>query len=287
MNLSVEFRRAGIAEPYSAARKIVMYAAGFSSLKEYAAGMDTVITDTKRLEIEDYAKRRINGEPVQYITGSADFYGREFGVGPGVLIPRFDTENLVNRALGLAKEGDSVLDLCTGSGCIIISMCCDKDIKGTGTDISDTALEAARANAERYNAGCTFIKSDLFENVTDKYDMIISNPPYIRTADIQTLDTEVKDHEPVSALDGGADGLEFYRRIAGRAREFLNDGGRLCLEIGSDQAKDVRRLLEENGYSQIEVSCDILGNDRVITCAVPRPEPEISGPDTVSSAETP
>ncbi|MBR3397244.1 MAG: peptide chain release factor N(5)-glutamine methyltransferase [Lachnospiraceae bacterium] len=281
MNLSVEFRRAGVPEAYPAARAIVMYAVGASSLKEYAAVMNDVLTDTKRLEIEGLAKRRLNGEPVQYITGSADFYGRAFHVEPGVLIPRFDTENLVSRALELCSENDSVLDLCTGSGCIIVSLCCEnKTLRGTGSDISDKALAAARKNAEKYSAGCAFVKSDLFENIDGKYDMIVSNPPYIRTADIQNLETEVKDHEPAAALDGGPDGLKYYRRIAAEAPAYLNAGGRLCLEIGFDQAEEVKQILEDTGFVRIEVSRDIAGNERVITCALPGEEETMEEPQT-------
>lgn len=218
--------------------------------------------------LEDFLKKRTGGMPVQYITGEAWFYGYRFHVEPGVLIPRFDTESLAEEALKEIRPGMKVLDLCTGSGCLIITLSKEAEIEGYGSDISDKALRIAAGNSERLEAGCGFIKSDLFENIDDKYDLIVSNPPYIRTDVIDTLDTEVKDHEPRTALDGGADGLEFYKKIIPEARRYLKKDGSLMFEIGFDQANDVMEILKDHGFSGRRVVKDLSGNDRVIRANV-------------------
>ncbi len=216
---------------------------------------------------EDYAFKRISGVPVQYILNEAWFYGRSFYVDENVLIPRFDTEVLVEKTLKYIRrhpsEKPSVLDLCTGSGCIIITLCKEAEINAFASDISEGALEVAKKNAERHDADCRFIKSDLFENISWKFDLIVSNPPYIRTGVIDTLDKEVKDQEPLLALDGGADGLDFYRRIISGSACCLKEGGYLCLEIGYDQKEAVTGLLKEGGFSDLEIIRDLNGLDRV------------------------
>lgn len=210
------------------------------------------------------AGRRASGEPVQYIIGSAPFYGLEFIVNPSVLIPRFDTEVLVEEVLKAVKEDDKILDLCTGSGCIAVSI--KKYKPGAqvyASDISMDAIKIAKGNAEANDTDITFIHSDLLDNVGDGYDIIVSNPPYIKTAVIEGLDDIVKKHEPYIALNGGTDGLDYYRRIVADSRTHLKQGGRLMMEIGYDQGKELKELLKEAGYSNIEIKKDLSGNDRV------------------------
>lgn len=210
------------------------------------------------------ANRRASGEPVQYIIGSAPFYGLEFIVNPSVLIPRFDTEVLVEEVLKAVKEDDKILDLCTGSGCIAVSI---KKYKPSAqvyaSDISMDAIKIAKGNAEANDTDITFIHSDLLDNVGDGYDIIVSNPPYIKTAVIEGLDDIVKKHEPYIALNGGTDGLDYYWRIVADSRTHLKQGGRLMMEIGYDQGEELKELLKEAGYSNIEIKKDLSGNDRV------------------------
>ena len=190
------------------------------------------------------------------------------------MVPRQDTEILVEKALEKLKDGDRLLDLCTGSGCILISLLHEAEekgmkVKGFGLDLSEKALALAKKNAER-NAVifCSeWIKSDMFEKAEGKYDMILSNPPYIPTAEIEKLMPEVKDHDPRMALDGDRDGLKFYRILAKEAPAFLKEGGSLFLEIGAEQAEDVTALLAENAFKEVKVVKDLAGLDRVV-CAV-------------------
>ena len=225
--------------------------------------------------------RRAAGEPLQYIVGSQEFMGLTFDVNESVLIPRQDTETLVELALEKAKEKKrslSVLDMCCGSGAIAVSMAHFlPKAKVTACDISTDALETAKKNAEKNGLGSRidFRESDLFYvkkrkkiiQMKETFDMILSNPPYIPTDVIATLQTEIKDHEPMTALDGGADGLAFYRRISAEAPQNLKTGGFLILEIGSDQAEAVSALLDEAGvYDEVEVHKDLAGLDRVIMC---------------------
>ncbi|MDO5407224.1 MAG: peptide chain release factor N(5)-glutamine methyltransferase [Eubacteriales bacterium] len=241
-------------------------------------------------------RRRI---PQQQILGCQEFMGLNFYVNKHVLIPRQDTETLVERVLeeqcggrmpgagcgagtvpghepdgstapGIA--GRTLLDLCTGSGCIAISLAVKGDFASvTATDISGEALKVARRNADAH--GCAdrmeFLQGDLFEalagaDVPQRFDVITSNPPYIPTAVIKTLEPEVREHEPMLALDGTEDGLHFYRRIAAEAGAFLKDGGAIYLEIGYDQGEAVSGLLREAGYTDVLVLKDLPGNDRVV-----------------------
>lgn len=216
-------------------------------------------------------RRRSLHVPLQYITGRAYFMGYEFDVTPSVLIPRMDTECLVVEVERILKQFDStrdcaVLDMCTGSGCIISSLGLrQKWLKGVGVDISHGALEVARNNAIKLQCdNVTFVQSDLFDNVEGQYDIIVSNPPYIRTDVIKGLMEEVKTYEPYNALDGFEDGLHFYREITAMSREYLRQGGWLCYEIGHDQGTDVVRIMEENGFNNCQVIKDLAGLDRVV-----------------------
>lgn len=212
--------------------------------------------------------------PLQHLTGVQEFMGLEFKVNEHVLIPRQDTEILVEEVLKELHDGMRILDMCTGSGCILISLLnYSNDCQGVGADISRDALEVARENAARLlkekpdfavSLVVEFVQSNLFENVTGKYEIIVSNPPYIRSDVIPTLMPEVKDHEPMQALDGTEDGLFFYRRITDEGRQFLAKGGMLYFEIGHDQAEAVSSLLEEAGFADINVVKDLAGLDRVV-----------------------
>lgn len=208
--------------------------------------------------------RRGQHVPVQYLTGVQEFMGYPFRVNDQVLIPRQDTELLVLEAEKKIRPGAAVLDMCTGSGCIIISLAKRCRISACAADISEGALAVAQENADALQAEVAFIKSDLFEKITGVYDCIVSNPPYIASGEIPGLMPEVRDHEPVTALDGAADGLHFYRRIAADAKNFLKPEGWLLCEIGFDQGTEVAALFQREGYTEIEVKKDLAGLPRVV-----------------------
>lgn len=202
--------------------------------------------------------------PLQHILGNQEFMGYEFMVNEHVLIPRQDTEVLVETVLPLV-EGKRVLDLCTGSGCILISLSKLGHLQqAVGVDLSKEALTVAKENAKRLEADVEFLHSDLFEQVTGIYDVIVSNPPYIETETIEGLMEEVRDHEPRMALDGGRDGLDFYRRIVEDSVSYLAPGGYLCFEIGCEQGLAVCGLLEAQGFTGCRIVKDLAGLDRVV-----------------------
>ncbi|MGN1185108.1 MAG: peptide chain release factor N(5)-glutamine methyltransferase, partial [Oliverpabstia sp.] len=187
---------------------------------------------------ETCIRQRKNRIPLQQIIGKAWFMGYEFYVNEQVLIPRFDTEILVEEVGRYLQPGMRVLDLCTGSGCILLSLLAEHEelsLKGVGADISPEALKVAAINRERLRVEADLVESDLFDNLEGVFDLIVSNPPYIAAGEIAQLMPEVKEHEPVLALDGGEDGLYFYRKIVKEANYYLNPGGWLCMEIGWDQ----------------------------------------------------
>ena len=222
----------------------------------------------------DAVKKRCEHIPLQHITGVQEFMGLPFSVNEHVLIPRQDTETLVEEALRILKDTKNkehhILDMCTGSGCILLSILHyanrgkDLQVEGTGVDISEQAVSTAKENANALHIKAGFCQSDLFDEIHESYDMIVSNPPYIRTAEIETLQTEVKLHDPLLALDGKADGLYFYRKIIQEAGDHLKRGGYLLFEIGYDQGSDVSTLMQLAGYSQITVKKDLPGLDRVV-----------------------
>ncbi|MBR1891026.1 MAG: peptide chain release factor N(5)-glutamine methyltransferase [Clostridia bacterium] len=212
-------------------------------------------------EINKVVAERLTGRPLWYVLGNTDFYGFTFNVDERVLIPRPETEELVAEAIKYLDKDSVVLDMCTGSGAIAVAVQKTVGCKTYASDISEGALEVAKNNADQNGADVQFISGDLFENVKCKFDMIISNPPYIRTDDLAALDKELS-FEPSLALDGGADGLDFYRRIASDAARFLKDDGMLLLEIGYDQKDAVIDLLRD--FSSVTCLKDLSGNDRII-----------------------
>lgn len=220
-------------------------------------------------EQEAYLKliaRRCERVPLQHITGEQEFMGLPFRVTPDVLIPRQDTEVLVEECLRHLAPGNIFLDLCTGSGCILVSLLhYAKGTLGTGADLSGKALAVAKGNVEANGVEARLVQGDLFEPVTGTFDLIVSNPPYIASAEIETLAPEVREHEPRMALDGTADGLFFYRRIVQESPSYLKEGGWLCMEIGYDQGAAVRQLMEARGFATVSVIKDLAGLDRVVS----------------------
>lgn len=224
------------------------------------------LEEEKEQQYFNFIKRRSEKEPLKYITGYADFFGLVLKVKNGVLIPRVDTETLVEEVISIEREKKNILDMCCGSGAIGIALA--KNIKGTTVtlaDISKIAEEVTKENIDRLDIdNAKFIHSNLFENIdSNRFDVIVSNPPYIRTDVIDTLMEDVKDYEPHLALDGGEDGLYFYNKITKESIRHLCEGGYLCYEIGYDQGNEVRELMEDSGFKDVRVVKDLAGNDRV------------------------
>lgn len=214
---------------------------------------------------QELLKMRSLHIPLQHLTGEQEFMGLPFHVNENVLIPRQDTEVLVEEVLKVVMPGDRVLDLCTGSGCIISSIVKLSDgVSGVGADLSEAALEVAKENGIRLGVDVTWKRGDLFENVEGVFDCIVSNPPYIATAEIETLMEEVRDHEPRMALDGREDGLFFYRKIVKESKKYLKKDGWLLFEIGCDQGEAVCELLVQAGFYEIQRKKDLAGLDRVV-----------------------
>lgn len=203
--------------------------------------------------------------PLQHITGEQEFMGLDFLVNDKVLVPRQDTEILVEEALKLCQPGMQILDMCTGSGCIIISlMKHGTDIQGTAADVSGEALEVAVENAARHDVMVDFRQGDLFENVDGSYDMIVSNPPYIPTSEIEKLMAEVRCFDPLAALDGKEDGLYFYREIITKGQAYLKANGWLLVEIGYDQGQQVSEMMRSADLTDVSIIKDLAGLDRVV-----------------------
>lgn len=231
----------------------------------YYVHMDEAMNPEIFAEYEAILNKRAEHVPLQYITGEQEFMGIPFHVNESVLIPRQDTETLVEEALKIVRPGMKVLDMCTGSGCILISILKNVvDVQGFGYDISKQAINVAKENAKLNNVNAVFERSDLFEEVMEQFDVIVSNPPYIPTDVIGGLMPEVAVYEPLQALDGKEDGLHFYRRIVKDALEFLKPDGKLLFEIGHDQGESVPALMREAGYKDVRVIKDLAGNDRVV-----------------------
>ena len=212
----------------------------------------------------DILKKRKNGMPLQYIFGEENFYGRTFRVLEGVLIPRQDTEISVETILKIIKNNkiNNMLEIGCGTGIVSISVDLETKIDVTAVDISKRAIENSIINKEKLGSGIKIMKSDLFSNIKESFDLIYSNPPYIKSDEIEKLQVEVRKHEPRLALDGGEDGLHFYRKIIEKAPKYLNDRGYLVFEIGHDEAKDICALMEDK--FDIEVIKDLSKLDRVV-----------------------
>ena len=257
--------RAGIAEAELDAWYLLEYVTGISRASYYG-DPGRVVTEEDLCRYRECIEKRAVHIPLQHITGEQEFMGLSFRVNDQVLIPRQDTETLVEEALKYAMPGMRVLDLCTGSGCILISLLhfCP-GLTGVGSDISAEALKMARTNGQRLHVGdrAQWLCGDLFEKVTGAFDLIVSNRPYIRSAEIEELQEEVRLYDPRIALDGAEDGLLFYRRIIEESKSYLKNGGRLLFEIGCDQGRDVAELLENAGYTEVSVKKDLAGLDRV------------------------
>lgn len=244
----------------------------------YYAHMDETAETAVAERYRQLCEKRAQHIPLQHLTGQAYFMGYEFYVDDRVLVPRQDTETLVEEAISHLRElpAPKILDMCTGSGCILLSLLMElPQASGTGVDVSADALEVAKENTRRLGLEkrAELIQSDLFsadyfeKNSRKKcmeYDMLISNPPYIRTADIDGLMDEVRLHDPRLALDGKADGLYFYEKITEQAGKYLKPGGWLIYEIGCDQGKDVAEIMKKKGFIQIEVKKDLAGLDRIV-----------------------
>ena len=243
-------------------------------LNKFILDMDNEFEPDKDLEAKYLSRieKRKEHIPLQYIINKQNFYGLDFYVDESVLIPRYDTENIVDRIVKDCKENKclSVLDLCTGSGCIAVSLKKCGFEKVYAADISDKALAVAKHNAKLNNADIIFLQSDLYENFPKeiRFDIIVSNPPYISTDEIARIEKQVRDFEPKLALDGGRDGLDFYKKIINLSKNFLNNKGRLYLEIGYDQSKDVVDLAKKEGYDNIVIIKDLSGRDRGVSMKV-------------------
>lgn len=256
--------QAGIDEAELDARYILEYITGLNSA-QYFIHSEDIIEKDKAEEFFRLIERRSKRIPLSYVIGTRDFFGLTFKVDENVLIPEQETELLVEEVIK-HSEGKSVLDMCTGSGCIAISIALfGKPSKVAASDISEKALEVARENAKSLKAGeISFIQGDMFENVTDKFDIIVSNPPYIETREIDELMPEVRDYIPRLALDGDIDGLKFYRIISKEAVKKLNKNGRIFYEIGYNQSRAVASILLENGFTDVKIMKDYSGLDRIV-----------------------
>ena len=259
------FREAKISDPESDAWILLEHVTGMERAIFWADGN----REMKAEEVEmfcEIVEKRLERIPVQHLTGHQEFMGLDFLVSPAVLVPRQDTEILVEQAEKVLKPGMKVLDMCTGSGCIAVSLAVrNAGVCVCASDISEGALAIAKENAKRQDAEVMFVHSDMFDNIEGIYDMIVSNPPYIPTAEIEKLEAEVKLHDPFTALDGREDGLYFYRILAKKSPVYLRPGGYIFMEIGYDQSSAVKELLEEEGFAEVRVQKDLAGLDRVVS----------------------
>ncbi len=256
----------GILNARREAEWMLCVATGLNRMGLYL-NFDKPLNGTELATFRQMVTRRCKREPLQHILGTQEFMGLEFEVTPNVLIPRYDTETVVREALARCPDARSILDIGTGSGCIAITLAKHlPQAKVTAVDISAPALTIASRNAERNGVTVEFIAGSLFEPLNGRhFDLIVSNPPYIPTNDIATLEPEVRDYDPFSALNGGMDGLDFYRSLIPGAPEYLNPGGWLLLEIGIGQAPEVLQLFLQNRcYAEPTTASDQGGIKRVV-----------------------
>ena len=271
-------REAGVEGAQLEARELLCHAAG-KSREQFYRDMALYAPDPVEEKLAALVERRLAGEPVAYLIGEWEFYGLTLDVTPDVLIPRMDTEVLAERAILLARaagEGARVLDLCAGSGCVGLAVAANvPTCRVVLADVSEAALKICKGNVRRneLNARVTCVQADALQKPDAAlwdFDVIACNPPYIPTGDLAGLDVSVRDYEPRSALDGGADGLDFYRAITARWGSALRLGGSLLFEVGINQAMDVAALLERSGFEDIQSTQDTQGIPRVVEGVVNR-----------------
>lgn len=261
-------QKAGVQSYEFDARQLLFFVF-FIDANQYLLNQSMPLSEEEEKKVNSYfeaIQKRSEKIPLQYITGEQNFCGLDFYVNENVLIPRLDTEVLVEKILEYEEPGQRVMDMCTGSGCIAITLQKLGGFQVMAVDISEEALTLARKNAQRNQAQVTFFQSNMFEQLsnTSKVDVIVSNPPYIESKVVDELDDEVKKYEPRLALDGMEDGLHFYRILAREGKRFLNEGGRLYVEIGFDQAEAVKEIFGAQGFLDIQVYKDLAGLDRVV-----------------------
>lgn len=258
-------KEAVIEEAALDARLLLEEVCGTDRTTLYAHG-EQELTEAEEKQYRDMTAERAKRIPLQHILGKTEFMGLTFLVNKNVLCPRQDTEVLVEETLKYLHDGMRILDIGTGSGCILLSLLhYSNDCTGVGADISREALCLAKENAARLSEEAAgFIESNLFEKIEGTFEIIVSNPPYIRSGEMAGLMPEVRDYEPHRALDGGDDGLFFYREITKQAKNYLIGGGMLFYEIGFDQGDSVREIMENNGFLEIEIVKDFSGHDRVV-----------------------
>jgi release factor glutamine methyltransferase len=251
---------------------LLSHASGWPRIQLYAR-YDDVLSEDVRARMRDLVKRRAAKEPVAYLIGYREFFSLKFEVGPGVFIPRPETETLVVESLemlkGLGRPVPCVLDLCAGSGCVGIAIAANaRDSIVSAVERSDVALEHARRNAEKIGVAdrLNFFEGDLFSPLPSgaKFDVIACNPPYVAATEIPGLQDDVRCFEPTAALDGGPDGLDVVRRIVSDARQHLNSGGWILFEISPEQADESRQILEQQGFESVAIVKDLAGAARVV-----------------------
>ncbi len=259
-----KLRYAGIEEASLDARLLLEEVCGTDRNTLLVHG-DKEVTEEQRECYVNYITQRSRHIPLQHILGYQEFMGLRFAVSPAVLIPRQDTETLVEEVMRFLHDGMHILDMCTGSGCILLSLLkYSNDCVGVGCDLSADALKVAAENAAALGIEAEFLQSNLFEEIKGRFEVIVSNPPYIKSGAIKELMEEVREHDPMMALDGGGDGLFFYRKIVASAGDYLYPGGMLFFEIGCDQADEVSGLMQDAGYKDITVCKDLAGLNRVV-----------------------
>lgn len=262
------FRKAGLESATLDARFIIMSVAGLTQ-GDVIARPDQILPEGVVAKIQHFKNRRLSGEPLDSVLGYSEFYGRRFTISKHVLSPRPETEHIIDTALDHLKsvKAPHILDLGVGSGVILITLLAEiKTASGVGVDISSEALKIANDNAETYDVHnrTDWFKGVWFEPVTGLFDLIVSNPPYITDAAMEKLSLEVSEYDPDVALRGGLDGLDAYRAIMASAPNHLKTGGHLIFEIGYDQGRTVRELMEKAGFADVNVKKDLAGHDRVV-----------------------
>lgn len=272
LDTRARLKKAGVESAQLEAREIICFAAD-KSREQFYRDMSLYVSREMEQRVEDLVRRRLAGEPVAYIIGEWEFYGLSLDISRDVLIPRLDTELLAEQGILKAREsgeGARVLDLCAGSGCVGLAIAANApECRVVLGELSEGALRVCKQNVRRneLNARVTCLSVDALENPSSTlwdFDAIVCNPPYIPTVDIEALDISVRDYEPRMALDGGADGLDYYRAIAAKWKSALRLGGALIFEVGVGQAAAVEDILEENGYEDIKILPDTQNILRVV-----------------------